>query len=228
MLGDQHKKITPETGVSILSILNMGYMVKQFAGFRKTDWAKQTSEFQQRIKTGRSKFASPWWKCHVFAVLPKAQILPKGGSPGPFRMAKLSKAPCHLRHIRQICCAESRDTQGARTGCALCWANGCLGQPKGTLDELDELFFGQKWSDFMGKIITGCWFFATPLKNMSSSIGMIRKKPNISGKIKLMATSHHQPDQLEDRMTTGKLTASSKLRRQPFTWRWSHDGFPSG
>ena len=43
--------------------------------------------------------------------------------------------------------------------------------------------------------LVGGW--ATPLKNMSSSIGMMII-PNINGKIKLMATSHHQPGWLGD------------------------------
>ena len=40
---------------------------------------------------------------------------------------------------------------------------------------------------------TGCVFLATPLKNMTSSIGMIIETPLIHGKIKFMATSYHQP-----------------------------------
>ena len=43
--------------------------------------------------------------------------------------------------------------------------------------------------------ISGWWLVWTPLKNMTSSIGMISNPIyiNINGKIKFMATIHHQP-----------------------------------
>ena len=40
-------------------------------------------------------------------------------------------------------------------------------------------------------IVTGWWFLATPLKNMK--VSWDDDIANISGKIKFMATSHHQP-----------------------------------
>ena len=44
----------------------------------------------------------------------------------------------------------------------------------------------------------GWWARATPLNNMSSSIGMMNATLYIHGKIKFMATSHHQPDNYID------------------------------
>ena len=45
---------------------------------------------------------------------------------------------------------------------------------------------------YMKGSITGWWFLATPLKNMSPSIGMMRFPTEWENKQK-MATIHHQP-----------------------------------
>ena len=43
---------------------------------------------------------------------------------------------------------------------------------------------------------SGWWARTTPLKNMTSSIGMIIETQYVHGKIQKMATSYHQPDMI--------------------------------
>ena len=64
--------------------------------------------------------------------------------------------------------------------------------------------------------ITGWWARATPLKNMSSSVGMISNP--IYGKIKFMATSYHQPEGLNHQWSTDRprdLRPGRSKRRLP-------------